>query len=119
MPSATLAPARCATKAGVKSPARLADSLTPGRLFNNTQIRLSELLAALSTALDLTEGQPAGHAARSCLIATKLAEKVGLPSEDRSVVFYATLAEGPGVQLQRRENGVAVRGGRPGSQARY
>ena len=88
---ATLRPARRATDAGVKSPTRLADSLTPGRLFNNTRIRLSELLAALSTALDLTEGQPAGHAARSCLIATKLAEKVGLPAADRSVVFYATL----------------------------
>ena len=87
----TLAPARPHPQAGPISPARLADVASPGRLFTNTNIRLSELLAALSTALDLTEGQPAGHAARSCLIATKLAEKIGLPDADRGVVFYATL----------------------------
>ena len=88
---ATLAPARPAAQAGPTSPVRLADAAVPGRLFTNTQIRLSELLAALSTALDLTEGQPPGHAARSCLIAVKVAEKIGLPDADRSIVFYATL----------------------------
>ena len=30
--------------------------------------RISEVLAALSHALDLTEGQPVGHAARSCVL---------------------------------------------------
>jgi hypothetical protein len=32
------------------------------------QIRLSELLGALSHALDMAEGQPAGHCVRSCWI---------------------------------------------------
>ncbi|GAB4112525.1 MAG: hypothetical protein OHK0050_14010 [Roseiflexaceae bacterium] len=40
------------------------------------QIRLSEILAALSYALDITEGQPEGHAARSCAIGMRLAQEV-------------------------------------------
>ena len=85
------APARRASQAGPSAPRRLADVAVPGRLFTNTEIRRSELLAALSTALDLTEGQPAGHAARSCLIASKLAAKLGLPAADRADAFHATL----------------------------
>ena len=89
--AATLAPARSAAGAGPAAPARLADSAAPGRLFTKTDLRRSELLSALSTALDLTEGQPAGHAARSCLIASKLAERAGLDDAVRADVFYATL----------------------------
>ena len=33
------------------------------------QFRLSEVLGALSHALDLTEGQPVGHAARTTVLA--------------------------------------------------
>lgn len=54
-------------------------------------VRLSEVLAGLSRALDLTEGQRPGHAARSCLIGMRLADVIGLPSEDRSALFYALL----------------------------
>lgn len=54
-------------------------------------LRLSELLAALSTALDLTEGQPEGHAIRSCLIGMRMGELVGLDTDDRSALFYALL----------------------------
>ncbi len=32
------------------------------------QLRMSEVISALSYALDITEGQPAGDAVRSCLI---------------------------------------------------
>ena len=41
-------------------------------------IRLSEIVAALSHALDVTEGQPMGHAERSCLIGLRLADATGL-----------------------------------------
>ena len=34
---------------------------------------LSEILGAFSYALDLTEGQPAGHSLRSCWIASQIA----------------------------------------------
>jgi hypothetical protein len=40
-------------------------------------VRLSEVLGGLSYALDLTEGQRAGHAVRSCLIGMRLAESIG------------------------------------------
>ncbi|HEU4523735.1 MAG TPA: HD domain-containing phosphohydrolase, partial [Gemmatimonadales bacterium] len=53
--------------------------------------RLSEILSALSCALDITEGQAPGHAVRTCLIGMHLAERVGVPSEDRGSLFYALL----------------------------
>jgi hypothetical protein len=52
---------------------------------------MSEVLGALSTALDLTEGQPAGHAARSCLLGMRLAKEIRLPSDQSSDLFYALL----------------------------
>jgi putative nucleotidyltransferase with HDIG domain len=54
-------------------------------------LRLSELIGALSFALDITEGQPAGHAARSCVIAMRLAGRSGLGARERSSLFYAML----------------------------
>jgi HD-GYP domain-containing protein (c-di-GMP phosphodiesterase class II) len=54
-------------------------------------VRLSEVIAAMSTALDLTEGQPAGHAARSCILGMRLAEVLALPTADRSALYYALL----------------------------
>jgi len=54
-------------------------------------LRLSELIGALSFALDITEGQPAGHAARSCVIGTRFAAHLGLSEEERFSLFYALL----------------------------
>lgn len=54
-------------------------------------LRASDLVAALSYALDITEGQPPGHAARTCLIGTRLAELIGLDQDSRSDLFYALL----------------------------
>jgi hypothetical protein len=50
-------------------------------------VRLSEVIGALSHALDITEGQPRGHAERSCLIGMRLAEMLGLPAGERSSLF--------------------------------
>src|SRR5713226_7131294 len=55
------------------------------------EVRLSEVLAGLSYALDLTEGQRPGHAVRTCVIGMRLAEIVGLDDEERSALFYALL----------------------------
>ena len=55
------------------------------------ELRLSEVLGALSYALDITEGQPLGHSVRTCLIGMRLAEELGLPDDDRSALFYALL----------------------------
>jgi putative nucleotidyltransferase with HDIG domain len=54
-------------------------------------VRLSELLAGLSYALDLTEGQREGHSVRSCAIGMRLADIIGVPPADRSALFYALL----------------------------
>jgi HD-GYP domain-containing protein (c-di-GMP phosphodiesterase class II) len=54
-------------------------------------VRRSEVLAGLSYALDLTEGQRPGHAVRSCLIGMRLAEVLALPRDQRSTLFYALL----------------------------
>jgi hypothetical protein len=54
-------------------------------------VRLSEVVAALSYALDITEGQPEGHAVRSCLIGMRVADVLGLDDTARSDLFYAIL----------------------------
>ncbi len=59
-------------------------------------VRTSELLGALSTALDLTEGLLAGHAARTCWIAQRMAERSGMPAAERESLFYAALLKDAG-----------------------
>ena len=58
--------------------------------------QLSEVIGALSHALDLTEGQPVGHSQRACMIGMHLAERLDLPAELRAEVFYATLLKDAG-----------------------
>jgi len=55
------------------------------------QLRLAELMAALSLATDLGMGQPLEQALRTCLIAVELAERMGLTKDDISEVFYVAL----------------------------
>jgi HD-GYP domain-containing protein (c-di-GMP phosphodiesterase class II) len=64
-------------------------TLRPTRV--DSAFRLSEILSALSYALDLTEGQPQGHAVRTCLIGMRVAETVGFPAAERGALFYALL----------------------------
>lgn len=59
-------------------------------------IYLSELVAALSYALDLTEGQPPGHSIRTCLIGMRLAETLGLSEDTRQDLYYALLLKDAG-----------------------
>jgi HD-GYP domain-containing protein (c-di-GMP phosphodiesterase class II) len=60
------------------------------------EIALSEVIGALSFALDLTEGEPPGHAVRSCLIGMRLAQELGLDADARSDLFYALLLKDAG-----------------------
>ena len=57
---------------------------------------LSDIVAALTRALDMTEGQPSGHAQRTCLIGMRLAERWGLDEAERSSLFYALLLKDAG-----------------------
>jgi HD-GYP domain-containing protein (c-di-GMP phosphodiesterase class II) len=59
-------------------------------------VRLSEVVGALSHALDVTEGQPPGHAQRTCLIGMRIGAAIGLDAESRSSLFYALLLKDAG-----------------------
>jgi len=67
-----------------------------GELLLPRRISLSEVLSALSCALDLTEGAPAGHTMRACLIGMRIAECIGLDAADRSALYYALLLKDAG-----------------------
>ena len=54
-------------------------------------LRKAELLAAISLAIDLGLGQPMEHMLRSSLIATRIAERMGLDGQQRATVYYANL----------------------------
>lgn len=54
-------------------------------------VRLAELLGTLSLAVDLGLGQPMGHVARSCAVAGRLGERIGLDQAQRGSLFYVTL----------------------------
>ena len=59
-------------------------------------ISVSSILSALSYALDLTEGHPRGHSARTCLIGMALGRVIGLPAHDQQDLFYALLLKDAG-----------------------
>lgn len=63
----------------------------PSPSLDDQHVRLSEVVSALSCALDITEGQPEGHSARSTLIGMRIAQELGLSSADQDALFYAIL----------------------------
>ena len=58
--------------------------------------RLAEVLVSLSHALDLAEGQPAGHAQRSCWIAQQLGRAIGLGTQQLRELYYTALLKDAG-----------------------
>jgi putative nucleotidyltransferase with HDIG domain len=61
-----------------------------------TEIALSGVIGSLSYALDIAEGQPQGHAVRSCLIGMRIAAELEMESAERSHLFYALLLKDAG-----------------------
>jgi len=59
-------------------------------------IRVSELLSALSYALDLTEGRPMGHSVRACIVGMRIAQEWRLPAEDLAELYYTLLLKDAG-----------------------
>jgi HD-GYP domain-containing protein (c-di-GMP phosphodiesterase class II) len=55
------------------------------------EIRLAELLGALSHALDMTEGEPAGHCVRCCWIGIHIGRDIGLGEADIWNLYYTLL----------------------------
>ena len=64
---------------------------------------MAELLAALSLGVDLGFGQPMEHVLRQCLIALRLAERVGLDEQSRAVVYYTALLINVGCHTDAHE----------------
>ncbi len=54
-------------------------------------VRLSEVLGALSHALDMTEGQPIGHCVRSCWIGVHVGRELGLSDAALWELYYTLL----------------------------
>ncbi|MBP5987523.1 MAG: HD-GYP domain-containing protein [Azonexus sp.] len=54
-------------------------------------LRLSELISALSHALDITEGQPEGHCVRCCWIGMHIGRRLGLNDDELWNLYYTLL----------------------------
>jgi HD-GYP domain-containing protein (c-di-GMP phosphodiesterase class II)/DNA-binding CsgD family transcriptional regulator len=66
-------------------------------------VRLAELVSALSLGIDLGFGQPMEHVLRQCLIATRLAERIGLGERERASVYYTALLVNVGCHTDAHE----------------
>ena len=60
-------------------------------------------MAALSLGVDLGFGQPMEHVLRQCLIALRIAERLGLDAEQRSTVYYTALLVDVGCHTDAHE----------------
>jgi HD-GYP domain-containing protein (c-di-GMP phosphodiesterase class II) len=70
---------------------------------DRAHVRLAELVAALSLGIDLGFGQPMEHVLRQCLIALRLAERLGLYEDERAVVYYTALLVNVGCHTDAHE----------------
>ena len=60
-------------------------------MVDEQKLALSEVISALSFALDLTEDAVPGHAVRSCLIGMRIGSKLGLDGPQLRDLYYALL----------------------------
>nr|WP_228501256.1 HD domain-containing phosphohydrolase [Nocardioides agariphilus] len=67
------------------------------------EVRLAELVAALSLGIDLGFDQPMEHVLRQCLIALRLAERAGISEADRVSVYYTALLVNVGCHSDAHE----------------
>ena len=58
---------------------------------DRARVRLAELVGALSLGIDLGFGQPMEHVLRQCLIAVRIADRIGLDDHARAAVYYTAL----------------------------
>lgn len=68
-------------------------------------VRLAELVAALSLATDLGLGQPQEHIIRQTLIALRVAELQGLSEDELAAIFYVSLLAWVGCVADAHEMG--------------
>ncbi len=73
-------------------------------------LRLAELVTALSLATDLGMGQPMEHALRTCLVSLRLGRALGLEPDELRDVYYVALLRFIGCTADSHETAVAVGG---------
>jgi HD-GYP domain-containing protein (c-di-GMP phosphodiesterase class II) len=56
-----------------------------------SSLSLAEIVSALSHALDMTDGQPPGHAVRACWIGMHLGKALALPETELSDLYFTLL----------------------------
>ena len=61
-----------------------------------SEVGLAELVSALSFALDLTEGQPAGHGVRCCWIGMTIGRELGMTDAQLSDLYFTLLLKDVG-----------------------
>jgi hypothetical protein len=71
-------------------------------------IRLAELLAALSLATDLAMAFPPEMALRTCLLGVQVGRELGLQEQQLGEVFYVTLLRHVGGTAFSHEEGALV-----------
>ena len=69
---------------------------TPGHEYGCRASPTLGVIGAMSYALDVTEGEPPGHAVRACKIGMRLAQALELDAGTRSRLFYALLLKDAG-----------------------
>ncbi|HEY0760587.1 MAG TPA: HD domain-containing phosphohydrolase [Acidisarcina sp.] len=74
---------------------------------------LSEIVSALSFALDFSEGAMPGHAVRSCLLGMRMADALGLSTAEKSDLYYALLLKDVGCSSNAARL-TEIAGGQPG-----
>jgi HD-GYP domain-containing protein (c-di-GMP phosphodiesterase class II) len=67
-----------------------------------TDVRLAELMAALSIATDLGMGQPLEFASQSCVLALRLAEKLDFSAVELRATYYQALLRYIGCNAETR-----------------
>ena len=80
---------------------------------SRAHIRVSQVIGALSYALDLSEGKRSGHAARTCVLGMRLASELHLSQPDQSALYYALMlkdvgSSGTGLRLGRSRRGAQI-----------
>lgn len=68
----------------------------PAGRFPVADVSLSEVLAAMSSALDMTEGQQPGHTVRTCIVGMRIAEEIDLSAFDKVALYGALLLKDSG-----------------------
>lgn len=73
-------------------------------------LRLAEILAALSQVTDLGMGQPPETAIRTCLVATSVARQMGVDEQAVSDIYCVTLLQHIGCTAYGYETAAVVGG---------